>query len=86
MKMAFHIISYPLLLSDFNETRIFSTDFREILKYQISRKIPSVGAEFFLADGRMDMTKQIVAFRNFSRASKTPGTKAVQKNKIFVVC
>ena len=26
----------PLLLSDFNEIRIFWTDFREILRYQIS--------------------------------------------------
>jgi hypothetical protein len=31
-------VKYPLFLSDFNETCIFSTHFHNILKYQISRK------------------------------------------------
>jgi hypothetical protein len=29
-------VKYPLFLSDFSAIRIFSTDFRKILKYQIS--------------------------------------------------
>jgi hypothetical protein len=33
-------------------------------------KIPPVGAELFDADGRTDMTKLIVAFRNFAKAPK----------------
>ena len=33
-------------------------------------KIPPVGAELFHADGRTDMTKLIVSFRNFAKASK----------------
>jgi hypothetical protein len=49
-------INYPPFLSDFNETRIFSTDFGEIHKYQIL-----VGAVLFHADrrtdGRTDVTK-----------------------------
>jgi hypothetical protein len=31
-------VKYPLFLLDFNETWTFDTDFRKILKYQISLK------------------------------------------------
>jgi hypothetical protein len=33
-------------------------------------KIRPLGAEFFHADGDTDMSKQIVAFRNFANAPK----------------
>jgi hypothetical protein len=33
-------------------------------------KIRVIGAELFHADGRTDMTKLIVAFRNFAKAPK----------------
>jgi hypothetical protein len=57
-------------LSDFNETWIFSTDFRHIFKYQISWK--SVQREPSCAkrtDEQADVTKLIIAFRNFAKAS-----------------
>ena len=40
-------------------------------------KIRPVGAELFHADGRTDMTKLIVAFRNFVDAPKIGCTMAV---------
>jgi hypothetical protein len=64
---------YPLFLSDFNEIWIFTTDFRKILISDF-KKIRPVGAELFHAgwrtDGRTDMTKLIVAFRNFANAPR----------------
>ena len=60
-------VKYPLLLSDFNETCMFSADFRE--KAQISNfvKIRPVGAEMFHADGRTHI-KLIVNSGNFPNA------------------
>ena len=64
-------VKYPLFLSDFNETRNFSTDFKKILKYQISWKFvqwkPSCRV---VPCGLTDVTKPIVTFRNFANASK----------------
>ena len=61
-----------LFLSDFNETGIFSTYFRKTLKNQILMKIRRAGTELFHADGRTDgktdMTKLTVAFRNIANA------------------
>jgi len=64
-------VKYPLFLPGFNDTWIFSTDFQKILKSQISWKICPVGAELFHANGRTDMTKLKVAFRNFANAPKS---------------
>ena len=47
-------VKYLLLLSYFNVTWIFSTDFLKILKYQIPWKTRPVEAELFYADGRTD--------------------------------
>jgi hypothetical protein len=55
-------VKYPLFLSDFNETWIFSTYIRKSPQISDFMKIRPVGAELFHADGRTDMTKLIVAF------------------------
>ena len=58
-------------MSDFNETSVFSTVFRKILKHKISRKSvqwePNCSMQ---TDGRTENTKLILAFRNFANAPK----------------
>ena len=63
-----HHAKYPFLLSDSNETRSFSADFREILKYQISwQSVLWEPSSSMRTDGQ---TWRIVAFRSFSKAPK----------------
>jgi hypothetical protein len=60
-----------LFLSDFNETSIFSTDFLEIVVYQISWKsVQWERSRSTRTDGRTDKTKLIVDFRSFEKAPK----------------
>jgi hypothetical protein len=58
-------VKYPLLLSDFNKTWIFSMKFQKIIKYQIP-----VGAELLHEDGQTDTRKPIDAFRNSASVPK----------------
>jgi hypothetical protein len=45
-------VKYPLFLSEFNESGLFSKDFRELLKISNLNKIPTVGVEMFNVDMR----------------------------------
>jgi len=44
-----------------------------------SIKLRPMGAEFFHADGQTDMTKPVVAFRNFANSWKMAGVTGVVK-------
>jgi hypothetical protein len=60
-------VKYPLFLSDFNETCIFSADFRKMFKYKIQGKSFQRGAEMLHAERRTDMILT-VALRSFASA------------------
>jgi len=67
-------VKCPLLLSDFNETWIFSIDFEKNMQVADFMRSRPVGAEMFHADRQTDMTKLTVAFRNFANAPKNDPT------------
>ena len=68
-------VKYPKLLSDIKETWIFSTNFRKILKYQISWKSVQCSGSQYVAcgrkDRRTDMMKRTVVFRSFKKEHKS---------------
>jgi hypothetical protein len=63
---------WPLFMSDFKEIWIFSTDFQKKnpTTQNFANKFQWQPNCSMRADGRTDMTKQIVAFRNFAYAPK----------------
>jgi len=80
-------VKYPLFLSYFNGTWIFSAYFFFSKNTQISNftKIRPVAAALFHADWRTDrrtdMTKLIVAFRNLRKRLKTESQRRNQQTK-----
>jgi len=61
------------ILSDFNGTWIFWTQFSKNTQISNFMKIRSVGAVLFHAAGQTDLTKPIVTFSNFANAPKKRG-------------
>ena len=76
-------VNYPLFLSDFNETWIFSIYFRKILKYK-SHENPSNGSRV-VPCGSTDTTKVIVSFRSFSKAPKTHQMELKNNKKFWLL-
>jgi hypothetical protein len=62
-------VKHPLFLYDFNYTN-FLERFPKNYKVPNLMKIRPVGAELFHAYEQTDMTKLIIAFRNFAKAPK----------------
>ena len=67
-KLGLHV-KCPLLLSDFNETRIFSTDFPKNSTNIKFHENPSSGSQV-VPCGRTDMTKPVVGCRKFCERAK----------------
>ena len=64
-------VQYRLFFSDFNETYSSFTGFLKLLKYEISLKPVQWEPNCSMRTARRtDMTKLIVAFRNFAKAPK----------------
>ena len=76
-------VEYPLFLFDFYGTwEVFFRQFFFSKNIQISNfmKIRPVGAELLHVDRRTDMTKLIVALRNFPNAPKMSGVDLISTN------
>jgi hypothetical protein len=63
-------INYPLLVSDFNKTLIFSAVFSKNGQIPNFMEICAVSAEMFHVNPQRDITKLVVALRNFANMSK----------------
>jgi hypothetical protein len=70
----------PVTFIRFKETRVFPTDFQKIFEYQFM-KIRPIGGELFHAEGRTDMTKLTVAFRNLANAPKNSSLLSLSSNE-----
>ena len=79
MEVGLHLHEkYPLFLSEFNKTSIFSTDFQKNTQIPNLMKILAVKTELIHAgrrtnvqrEGQTEVTKLTVIFRNFAHAPK----------------
>jgi hypothetical protein len=78
-------VNYPLFLSYFNETRVFSDRFSKHSQTLNFLKFRLLGAELFHANGRLDRYDETkTAFRNFSKARNT--IKLVLCTAVIAVC
>ena len=65
-------VKYPLFLSDFDESWSFSTDLKKKTNTKFNQNMFSRSRVFTCGrtERRTDMTKLVVAFRNFANAPK----------------
>jgi hypothetical protein len=70
----------PSLVSDSNETLIFTIDFRKNIQILNFMKIRLVGAELFHMDKQADMTRLTVAFPRFANEPKNAGCESQRTN------
>ena len=79
-------VMYPLFMSGFSETWIFSTYFRKILKYKLSRKsIQWQRSCFMRTDRQTGITGLILAFGNFANSPKNCPIRDVVSGDMYEV-